>query len=137
MRLALLLIGCAVPALADTVVATRPLRPQQIITAEAVQLDGAVVPGAYTALDQVIGQEAQYAVYPGRPLMIGAVGEPALIDRNQLVELVYTHGGLRIITEGRALGRGAAGDRIRVMNTSSRTAVFGTISENGTILVAK
>lgn len=99
-------------------------------------LDPAVVEGAYSDLAQVIGLEAKFAIYPGRAMMKGSVGEPALIDRNQVVELIYENAGLRIVTEGRALGRGAAGDRIRVMNIASRTTLFGTIAPDGSVLVA-
>ncbi|BBU59243.1 flagella basal body P-ring formation protein FlgA [Mameliella alba] len=124
-------------AAADTVVATQTIRPQQIITADAVRLDPAEVQGAYATLDAVVGQEARTAIYPGRAVMRGAVGQPALVDRNQAVELVYAQGGLRIRAEGRALGRGAAGERIRVMNVDSRTTLFGTIAPDGSILVNK
>ncbi|WP_305970064.1 MULTISPECIES: flagellar basal body P-ring formation chaperone FlgA [unclassified Mameliella] len=124
-------------AAADTVVATQTIRPQQIITADAVRLDPAEVRGAYATLDAVVGQEARTAIYPGRAVMRGVVGQPALVDRNQAVELVYVQGGLRIKAEGRALGRGAAGERIRVMNVDSRTVLFGTISPEGAILVNK
>lgn len=124
-------------AAADTVVATQTIRPQQIITADVVRLDPAEVRGAYATLDAVVGQEARTAIYPGRAVMRGAVGQPALVDRNQAVELVYVQGGLRIKAEGRALGRGAAGERIRVMNVDSRTVLFGTISPEGAILVNK
>ncbi|MBV6635890.1 MAG: flagellar basal body P-ring formation protein FlgA [Mameliella sp.] len=124
-------------AAADTVVATQTIRPQQIITADAVRLDPAEVQGAYATLDAVVGQEARTAIYPGRVVMRGAVGQPALVDRNQAVELVYAQGGLRIRAEGRALGRGAAGERIRVMNVDSRTTLFGTIAPDGSILVNK
>lgn len=134
-----LVLFAFVPALAaaETVVATQTIRPQQIITADAVRLDPAQVTGAYAALDAVIGQEARTAIYPGRAVMRGAVGQPALVDRNQAVELVYAHVGLRIRAEGRALGRGAAGERIRVMNVDSRSVLFGTISPDGSILVNK
>jgi flagella basal body P-ring formation protein FlgA len=124
-------------AVADTVVATQTIRPQQIITADAVRLDPAEVQGAHATLDAVVGQEARTAIYPGRAVMHGAVGQPALVDRNQAVELVYVQGGLRIRAEGRALGRGAAGERIRVMNVDSRTTLFGTIAPDGSILVNK
>ncbi|MCR9273118.1 MULTISPECIES: flagellar basal body P-ring formation chaperone FlgA [Mameliella] len=124
-------------AAADTVVATQTIRPQQIITADAVRLDPAEVQGAYATLDAVVGQEARTAIYPGRAVMRGAVGQPALVDRNQAVELVYAQGGLRIRAEGRALGRGASGERIRVMNVDSRTTLFGTIAPDGSILVNK
>lgn len=124
------------PALAETVVATRTIRPQEIIGASDVKLENVDVPGAYVKLENVIGLEAQYALYPGRAVMRGALAEPAVVERNQFVVLVYQTGGLRIVTDGRALDRGAVGDRIRVMNVNSRTSLFGTISEDGTILVS-
>ncbi|MBV7395343.1 flagellar basal body P-ring formation chaperone FlgA [Mameliella sediminis] len=137
MRWLVFLALVPVAATADAVIATQTIRPQQIITADAVRLDPGNVTGAHTLLDAVIGQEARTAIYPGRAVMRGAVGAPALVDRNQAVELVYAHGGLRIKAEGRALGRGAAGERIRVMNVDSRTVLFGTITSNGSILVNK
>ena len=124
------------PALAETVVATRTIRPQEVIGASDVKLENADVPGAYVKLENVIGQEAKYALYPGRAVMRGALGEPAVVERNQFVVLIYQQGGLRIATDGRALDRGAVGERIRVMNVNSRTSLFGTISEDGTILVS-
>lgn len=137
MRLAALLLLLAPGAAAETVVTTQTIRPQQIITGDLVRVDPAEVAGAYTSLDEVIGLEARVAIYPGRVVMRSALGVPALIDRNQVVELVYAYGGLRIKAEGRSLGRGAAGERIRVMNVDSRTVLFGTIAPDGTVLVQK
>lgn len=134
-----LLILSLLPTLvnAETVVATQTIRPQQIITADALGLDPADIKGAFSSLDAVIGQEARVAIYPGRAVMRGAVGEPALIDRNQAVLLVYIRGGLQIKADGRALGRGAAGERIKVMNVDSKTVLFGTIAPDGSVLVRK
>jgi flagella basal body P-ring formation protein FlgA len=134
---ALALMLAAGAAAADTVVATRTIRPQEIITADALRLDAATVAGAHDSLEAVIGQEARVAIYPGRAVMRNATGMPALIERNAVVELVYRQNGLVIVTEGRALARAAAGERIRVMNLSSRTTLFGTVSSNGTVLVTK
>ena len=136
MRLALALCLLAGPLAAESVVATRTIRPAEIVTAEDVRIDAATVEGAHAALDEVIGLEARVALYPGRAVMRGSLGPPALVDRNQIVELVYDRGGLRIAAEGRALGRGGVGDRIRVMNVASRTVLFGTVAGDGTILVS-
>lgn len=137
MRLLALLLLVGRAAAAETVVSTQTIRPQQIITADLVRLDPAEIAGAFSDLEEVIGLEARMAIYPGRAVMRGALGRPALIDRNQVVELIYAHGGLRIKAEGRALGRGAAGERIRVMNIDSRTVLFGTIAPDGSVLVQK
>lgn len=135
-RVAAFVMLLAAPLMAETIVATRTIRPQQVITAADIRLDPAKIEGAHSSPDEVLGLEARIAIYPGRAIMIGALGEPALVDRNQYVELIYQHGGLRIIAEGRALGRGAAGERIRVMNETSRTVLFGTIAENGMVYVS-
>ncbi|EPX82621.1 flagellar basal body P-ring formation chaperone FlgA [Salipiger mucosus] len=126
----------ALSAAAETVVATRTIRAQEIVAPDAVRVDPARVDGAYANPDKVVGFEARTTLYPGRPLLRGSVGPPALVDRNQMVELIFSRGGLRIATEGRALGRGGAGERIRVMNQSSRTVLFGTIRPDGSVSVA-
>lgn len=122
---------------AETVVSSRTIRPHQIITHQDVRIDQAEIAGAYENASHVIGQEALHVIYPGRAIMIGSVGTPAIIDRNQYVEIVFQNGGLRIVAEGRALGRGAAGDRIRVMNADSKTVLFGKIHSDGTVVVSK
>ncbi|MBV2359337.1 flagellar basal body P-ring formation protein FlgA [Thalassococcus sp. CAU 1522] len=137
MRL-ILPIGLALAAqaaLADTVVATRTVRPNTVISAQDVRVDPVDTPGAYSVVQDVIGQEARIALYPGRPIQMGAVGAPALVDRNQLVALFFERGGLRIVTEGRALGRAAAGERIRVMNLSSKAVLFGIVLADGSVSV--
>lgn len=135
--LAAILLTIAGAAGAETVVTTRTIRAFEVISPDAVRLDQSVVNGAYRALGEVIGQEARVAIYPGRAVMEGSIGEPALIDRNQIVELIFSRGGLRIVAEGRALDRAAAGERVRVMNMSSRTTLFGTVTESGQVTVSQ
>lgn len=135
-RVVIALCLFAGPLGAETIMATRTIRPQQIVTSADIRIDAVKIEGAHTDPENVIGQEAKVAIYPGRAIMYGSVGEPALVERNQYVELIFEQSGLRIVTEGRALARGAAGERIRVMNESSRTVLYGTVSENGTVLVS-
>lgn len=134
--LTLLLMGLAAPAAADTVVAAKNLRPGMIISAQDVKLAVADIAGGFQLLEDVIGQEARVVLYAGRPVMPNDIGPPALIDRNQIVTLVYTAGPMTILTEGRSLGRGAVGDRVRVMNLSSRTTITGSVSPNGDVIVS-
>jgi len=111
-----------------------PTRTKEIIGAEDLMLKSAEVPGSFTDPAEVIGQEARVALYAGRPIRYADIGPPAIVDRNDLVTLFFDNGPLVITTEGRALGRGAAGDVIRVMNLTSRT-VSGQIRPNGSIEV--
>jgi flagella basal body P-ring formation protein FlgA len=117
------------------VVATRTIRAKTLIGPEDLTLVSAELPGALTDPAVALGQEARVAIYAGKPVRPGDFGPPTLVDRNQLVTLVYVSGGLAISTEGRALGRGAAGEDIRVMNLGSRNTVTGRIGPDGAVYV--
>lgn len=71
------------------------------------------------------------------PILKGQIGAPAIVERNQLVKMIYAEGPLNIATDGRTLDRGGPGDQIRVMNLSSRQVVTGSVAPNGTIRVAR
>lgn len=123
----------ALPALADSLVATRTIRPEAVITPLDVTMVAADIPGALGSADLAIGKEARVAIYAGRPIHADDLGQPGLIDRNQLVPLRYRAGALVIMAEGRALARGGVGDVIRVMNLASRTTVTGRIAPDGSV----
>lgn len=127
------LVVSAAPVAADILVPNRTIRPGEIISErDLISKEGDVV-GAATSVHDLTGLEARVALYPGRPIPLAHVGPPAIVVRNQIVMLVYRSDGLRIIAEGRALGRGARGDFIKVMNLTSRSTVTGRIAANGTI----
>ena len=122
-------------AAADTPAAARTIRAQTILAPSDLTTIPGEVPGAIGDLAAIVGQEARVALYAGRPIMPGDVGPPALVDRNQVVRLVHDAGGLSIVTEGRALGRGGVGDALRVMNLASRATVTGIVQPDGTVAV--
>lgn len=131
----LLLIGSSVWA--DSVVPKRTISANQIINERDVELSSDVPNGGFSRLSDVIGQEARVVLYAGRPVSIDDVGPPAIVTRNQIVTVFFETNGLHIHTEGRALERGAVGDRIRIMNLSSRTTLFGQVQSDGSIEVQK
>ncbi|MGY6706412.1 flagellar basal body P-ring formation chaperone FlgA [Roseinatronobacter sp.] len=122
-------------AMAQTLVATRLIRPAEVIEPGDVSVQDGMVVGAATAADQAIGLETRVAIYPGRPVRLSELGPAAVVERNDLVQVIYRHGPLSILTEGRALGRGAIGDRVSVMNLSSRQSVQGTVLYSGVVEV--
>lgn len=137
MRLLLTLLLCSVtmPLTADIVVPTRTLRPGDILTTDVVRiLEGDRV-DSYTEIIDVIGQEARTALYANRPILFDQLGPPALIERNQIIQLKFAGSSLVISTEGRALERGGVGDRVRIMNLSSRTTLFGYVQADGHVAV--
>lgn len=127
----IILILAPFPALADSLVATRVIKAQTELTAEDMTLVAMDIPGALSDAAAAIGQEARVAIYPGRPIRLGDLGQSALVERNQIIPLAYVAGGLTILTEGRALSRGGVGAVIEVMNLASRTTVSAEIGADG------
>lgn len=137
MKAALFIAGLwATAATADVVVAARNLAPGEILQESDALLIRGEVPGAFDTVPAVVGREARVALYAGRAILKSQLDTAATVERNQIIEIVYTATGLRMQTEGRALGRGAAGDRIRVMNLSSKASFFGTIQDDGSVRVS-
>lgn len=133
--LALLILGTA--SAADIVTPTRTLRPGTLITTADLALKNANQKGVFDTIADVAGQEARVALYAGRPIPFDAIGPPALINRNDIVALQFQTSGLSITTEGRALERGGVGDRVRIMNLSSRATLFGFVQPDGSIKVTQ
>jgi flagellar basal body P-ring formation protein FlgA len=135
MRWLCMLMLWPLPAMADSLIALRTIHARDVLTVEDVNAVEADIPGAISDATLVIGQEARVTIYAGRPIRAADFGPSAMIDRNQIVTLIYMAGGLQIATEGRALGRGGAGDVIRVMNLASRSTVSGFVTETGAVRV--
>ncbi len=135
--LAVIACFCAASmASADVVVPVQTLRAGTILTAEDLRVDGRSYSGTVEDLSAAIGKEARVVLYAGRPIRREDITEPATVQRNQIVPLVFERAGLRISTGGRALDRGSPGDLIRVMNVSSRKTLFGRILPDGSVDVS-
>lgn len=126
---------CAPPAFADSLVATRTIRAQTELRAEDMTSVEMEIPGALSDPSAAIGQEARVVIYAGKPILSQELGPSAIIERNQIIPLAYSAGGLSILTEGRALSRGGVGDVIDVMNLASRSKVNGQIGPDGVVRV--
>lgn len=127
---AVLMVALLMPvqAAAEGLVATRLIRAMQVIGPDDVARAALTEPGVAQDPAEVVGLEARVAIYPGRPVRLADLGPAAVVERNATVQLVYRQGALMIRTEGRALGRGALGDPLRVMNLASRATVTGIVT---------
>lgn len=138
MRLLTLIFLALTPiASAQSLIANRAIPAKSIITEMDVSLTDQSIPGAYRAVADAVGLEAKVSIYPGRPVRMGDLGPPAIIERNDVVKLRFVAGALTIETEGRAMERAGIGDFIRVMNLSSRTTITGRVTESGIIEVGR
>ena len=123
------------PSNAETLVAARTIPARSIVVASDLSRIGDTLPGTISDPALAIGLEARVTIYQGRPVKVGDVGAAALVERNDIVGLLFQQGGLQILTDGRVLGRAALGERVRVMNLGSRITVTGTVSGPGQITV--
>lgn len=135
-RLALLFCLWAGAGLAETVVAARTIPAHTIIGPDDLLLRSVAVPGGVQTKEEIVGMESRVALYAGRPIRPGDVGFPAVVERNQIIPLIYNGAGVTISTEGRALDRAGPGDVIRVMNMTSRATVSARIGIDGAAYVS-
>lgn len=136
-KYALLSVLLLLPAatVSETVVATHAIRAQSIISAADLAVIADTTIGAVTDPSSIVGLEARVTLYPGRAIHMSDVGRPAILERNQIVVMMYSVGALAITAEGRVLDRAGVGERVRVMNMDSRVTVMGLVLPNGTIEV--
>jgi flagella basal body P-ring formation protein FlgA len=132
--LALAMLAAA-PLAAETLVAATTIRGSALIGPADVAVVPEVTPGALSEPSAAVGMEARVNLYPGRAIRAGDLRPPAVIDRNQIVTLRYDGGGIQIVTEGRSLDRAAAGERLRVLNLSSRNTVTAVAAAPGLAVV--
>lgn len=135
MRWMIPLLLFTVPVHAESLVALRTIPARSVLMAADMTVVDADIAGAAEDPLSVAGREARVTVFAGQPIRSEDFTAPALVDRNQIVSLIYVQGTLRIMTEGRALGRAGAGDMVRVMNLASRSTVSGVVTENGAVRV--
>ena len=119
----------------ETVVATRTLRAQTVLTPGDLSVVDGTTAGTASDPMEVLGLETRVAIYAGTPLRLDLLRQPATVRRNQLLGLVYQSGSLVIRADGRALERGAPGDVIKVMNQSSKSVLRARILDSGEALV--
>ncbi len=135
LRVLLLCLAAAAPASAETLVAATTIRGGEVIAAGEVAVVPGETPGALRDPAEAVGLEARVNLYPGRPIRGGDVGPPAVIGRNDIVTLRYAQGTLSIVTEGRALDRAAQGERLRILNLSSRSTVAAVAAGPGLAVI--
>ncbi len=128
-------VAAAAPAFADSMVTTHTIKAQTVVAPEDVAMVAADIPGALTTLADAVGLETKVTLYAGRPVHLDDLTQPTLVQRNQMVRLIFASSGLTIHTDGRALERGALGDVINVMNLSSHLTVKGSVAPDGSVSV--
>jgi len=84
---------------------------------------------------ELFGREVVRTVYKGGAIKPSNTRTPRLVTRNQIVTVKYQIPGLEITLSGRAMGDGAVGEQVSIMNLESRQMMNGYIMPEGWVLV--
>ncbi len=63
-----------------------------------------------------------------------SAGKKVEVKRNDIIEVSYNIGQLKIKISARSLTSGTMGDEIKLMNLSSRSTLYGIIRESGVLV---
>lgn len=124
---------------ADVVVARNSLRRHQVVEEKDVQVVNKNItplPGdVATDLQDVLGKRMTLSVNSQEVLRKSMVEAPPLVKKGDRVTLLVENPSFRITGVGEVKEDGRKGDRVRVVNISSKKEVYGRVLDNHTVQV--
>lgn len=129
-----LALMAAVPAQANEAdVLVRPVARGEVLAREDFVRKGVNAATARFALraQDAAGKEARRALALGATVRAGDIGAPMLVRRGEGVALVMRSGRLTITAPGRALGDGAVGGAVRVVNLATERTLDARVTGPG------
>lgn len=96
---------------------------------------GGVPAGAVADPSPLLGMRAVRTLQAGSLLRADQFKPEAILRKGQKVEIILEKGGLKIVAPGEALEEGGFGQRIRVLNVSSRQVVLARVENAGGVRV--
>ena len=124
---------------ADVVVAKNYLPRHQIVEEKDVQVINKNItmqpPDVVTDLKDVLGKRTTLSINNQETLRRSMVEVPPLVKKGDRVILLVERDHFRITAQGEVREDGREGDRIRVVNTSSKKEVYGRVLDAQTVEV--
>lgn len=134
-----LYVTARVVVFADVLVTTRALNRGESVRAGDVRLERKDLSrlhyGYLTRPDAAVGKVLKRGYLAAQVIQPNQLAAPLMVKRGQQVTLLAQSGGIEIRMGGKALGDGAAGDRIQVRNNSSDRIVEGEVIAKGVVQV--
>ena len=117
-------INVEVEAMANIVVATRPLDFGMVVTSGDVTVQkrdlGTAPARACRQMAEVLGKRVKVAMRVNSPIRSDFLEKPLLVKSGQMVTIIAENGAFRITASGRARGNGAEGDLVMVQNLNAQ-----------------
>lgn len=90
---------------------------------------------ALTRAEQVVNQAARRALRSGQTLRAADLMKPQIVSRDDAVTIVFKTSAITLTLRGKAMGNGAEGENITVLNPQSKRLVQGTVTAPGVVTV--
>ena len=121
------------------VVARQPVARGALLRSEDVRVEerrlDELPTTVVTAVEDVVGKEARVALAAGKPVTQQAVGSAAMVKRGDVVRVTIEKGGMLLSVAGQALDTAGVGERVRVVNDTSKRELVGRVVDHGTVHV--
>lgn len=88
-----------------------------------------------TSAADLVGMIPRRALRSGEPVRSADLAKPILVEKNQLVSVTYSSGGLQLTMRGRVQQNGALGETVKIQNPQSKRIVEGTVTGQGQITI--
>ncbi len=122
-----------VPVLAHAMERGEIISPRDIVIERVPS--NALRPDMITDAGRLAGMSARRQLREGVPLTRDQLMEPILVQRGDLVTILFRSPGLTLTTRGRALSSGARGDVIQIFNIQSKRTVEAEVTGPGFVAV--
>ncbi len=94
-----------------------------------------VVNEAISRTDLVVNQAARRPLRAGQTLRAADLMKPQIVNRDDAVTIIFKTAAITLTLRGKAMGNGAEGEMISVLNPQSKRIVQATISAPGVVVV--
>lgn len=132
-------LNVEVEALADMVVATRPLERGEVVAPDDVTLqkrDLAMAPARVCrTLAEALGKRVRVGMRGNSPVRDDYLERLPIVKSGQLVTIVAENSAFRVTATGRARGNGARGDLVPVQNLNGQKEIPAVVVDANTVRV--
>ena len=122
----------------EALVTTRKIPRGKLVRASDVELtkveQSSVGDEPLTSVEQVVGLLARQTIQSGRALSVDMLTSPPVVRRGEFASVVRKGNGFQIMTQGRVLEDGGAGEIVRV-RLSSRKIVRAMVLDSRTLRI--
>jgi len=124
---------------ADVVTVRYPLKRHHVIEAKDLYLTNRNIalfpPDVVTEMSEVLGKRTTLSINNNEILRTGMVEIPPIIKKGDRVMLLIENYHFKITTFGESKEEGRRGDRVKLINLSSRKEVYGEVLDADTVRI--